>query len=318
VDFNSFDDAHNASVSGDTIQIYGRVIPLRDVTKRLVIMGFGYNFDVNPDLQAVGTDAPSSISAITFNSGSENSMIEGCEVNNGIELKTSNITIRRCSAIITLNNNDNSVNNTMIQSCVVRRCTMANENGKACNNTNIYNSILADIIFYNQASTGSIINCVGASHIVFGPQLHLNLASFLVKNCILPYYNNDNVYTVYENDFLALISHLPCHLEKNNRWSQNWGALFNRLGNADDGPSIYILPSFDEDYYILKAGSPAINGGFDAANNPTDAGIYGGEPAYRYKLSGVPAVPAIYKLTASDSSATSNPYNITISVRSNN
>ena len=69
---------------------------------------------------------------------------------------------------------------------------------------------------------------------------------------------------------------------------------------------------------LLKSGSLAIGGGTDLSGNPTDAGIYGGEAAFRYKLSGVPAVPAIYKLTAPSNSATSNPYNITISVRSNN
>ena len=58
VDFADFNAAQTASKAGDTIQIYGNVGSI-GIRKRLVIMGFGYNFDANPDLQAAGTDAPS-------------------------------------------------------------------------------------------------------------------------------------------------------------------------------------------------------------------------------------------------------------------
>ena len=103
----------------------------------------------------------------------------------------------------------------------------------------------------------------------------------------------------------------------NNRWSQDWALIFNRIAGSDNG-SYSGSGEFDEDWYVLNASSPAKNGGFDAADNPTDAGIYGGEPAYRYKLSGVPSIPAIYKLNLSNPATTANRYTVIISARSNN
>lgn len=188
----------------------------------------------------------------------------------------------------------------------------------ACINTQIYNSIIYTANFYDAGSSGSIINCVTASPNYGGGSLNLTNAGFLVKNCIIASYNANSINTVFENNFFG--SNQPATLPSgsNNRWGQDWASIFNRLGGSDDQVAWSNSEKFDENYYVLKAGSPAKNGGIDAANNATDAGIYGGELAYRYKLGGVPAVPSIYKLTAPNSAASSNPYNVTISVRSNN
>jgi hypothetical protein len=48
----------------------------------------------------------------------------------------------------------------------------------------------------------------------------------------------------------------------------------------------------------------------------TDMGIFGGTNPYL--LSGIPPVPTFYKLSAGSINATSNPYTVTFSVRSNN
>lgn len=62
----------------------------------------------------------------------------------------------------------------------------------------------------------------------------------------------------------------------------------------------------------LKAGSPAIGAG-DAG---IDCGMFAGTNPYR--LSGIPSIPVFYKLTAPSRTATTNPYTITFSVKSNN
>ena len=129
-------------------------------------------------------------------------------------------------------------------------------------------------------------------------------------------WNNYN--TVYENNFFSEAEPYILPVGSNNRWRQDWRMIFNRLGGNDDSGSWIKSPAFDEDWYVLKDNSPAKNGGFDSANNPTDAGIYGGEPAYRYKISGVPAVPAIYSLSGQAEATTGNPYSVTIGVKSNN
>ncbi|MBK8280919.1 MAG: hypothetical protein IPK94_12580 [Saprospiraceae bacterium] len=97
----------------------------------------------------------------------------------------------------------------------------------------------------------------------------------------------------------------------------------NKWGQLSD--SIFIVPNpdpmigyLDENNYQLRPNSPAKDFGIDLSGKPTDCGIFGGELAYRYKIGGQPAIPAFYKLSAPTNSASSNPYNITVSVRSNN
>ncbi len=325
VDYSSFADAHTAAANGDTIQVYGPNFS-GTINKRLVVMGFGYNLDANPGLQVVATDAPSGIS-LTFGAGSDSSVIEGCSGNFTVGGYTAadsvdNVQFKRCAGTFIFNNYyDVKVRNIKIYSSVVHNAYM---NYSAppflpVTNIQIYNSYINSVTLYLNGTTAGIINCVSTSPEYSGGNISFNAASVLVKNSMFNYTNiSSSVNTVYENNFFYEAQPAQPVPGSNNRWGQRWSNLFNRLGGSSDQPGYYNDPLFDEDYFVLKAGSLAINGGFDAANQPTDCGIFGGEPAFRYKISGIPAVPAIYKLTAPSTAATTNPYNVTISVRSNN
>ncbi len=59
VDYADLQSAQDAANAGDTIQIYTSIATNGTINKQLVIIGYGYNFDVNTGLQAIGTDAPS-------------------------------------------------------------------------------------------------------------------------------------------------------------------------------------------------------------------------------------------------------------------
>lgn len=313
VDYADFNSAHNASAAGDTIQVYASANGT--VSKRVVIIGFGYNFDVNQNLQATGGNSPSPVN-LSFELGSENSVIQGCS--GGITLITSNITIRRYFGSVTFQNQTRAISNTRLESSVLSSCNMATTAGNPCANTQIYNCILSNVNLYQAGTSGSIINCVTVNPSFQGSTINLNNAGFLVRNCILGNFDAGNTNTIWENNFFSVNQPGTLPAGSNNRWGQTWANLFNRLGGTTDNAGYYADGQFREEYFVLKPGSLAINAGFDGAGNPTDAGIFGGDAVYRYKLSGVPAVPAIYKLSAPSTSATSNPYNITISVRSNN
>jgi hypothetical protein len=317
IDYGTFDQAVAAAVTGDTLQIYGN--QNGTTNKRLVIIGFGYNFDVHPGLQAIGTESPSS-GTITFAAGSDSCTVEGMEINAYVH--SSKHTFRRCRGVFYIYNNVNPISNLKIISCIFLGGGMQYSNFP-CTNLQLYNCILGgglNMGATGNTSSGSIINCVTAPNNIIGNSefLSLGAAGFLVKNCILNYYSGSNTNTVYESNIFG--SGQPGTLPQgsNNKWSYAWSDLFNRLGGATDNPSYNASATFDENYFLLKAGSPAANAGFDASNSPTDCGIFGGEAAYYYRPSGVPAVPAVYKVTAASSAATTNPYNVTISVRSNN
>lgn len=324
VDYDDLQQAHNAAAAGDTIQIYTSSATSGIINKKLVIIGYGYNFDVNTNLQAIGTDAPSRAN-ITFAAGSDGSIVSGVSGTFAVgqvgTTPISNISFQRCNGVFNFLNyiNYGAISNIKITSCVVHGVQFYSSapSSNPVTNLQIYNCIIGGIISLQDPGTTAIIeNCVSASG---ASVLYLSDAGVVVKNCILgSAQTTTNINTIFESNFFGEAQPATLPAGSNNRWSQDWGVLFNRLGGTDNAPGNPGTVAFNENYYILKSGSPAINGGFDAANNPTNCGIYGGEAAYIYKLSGVPAVPAIYKLTAPGTAASSNPYNVTISVRSNN
>lgn len=317
IDYNTIALAHTAAVAGDTLQIYG--YQSGTINKRLVILGFGYNLDMHANLQAIGTEAPSTAN-ITFQTGSDSSIAEGLELTASIYV--SKVIIRRCRGDFYINNFSNPVSDVKIISCVLLSCII-NYATHPCTNLQIYNCILGGTINANTAgsiASGSVMNCVTAPTTLVGNAnyLYLGAANFLVKNTVIGYYVATNINTIYESNFFGSNQPATLPLGSNNRWAQTWDAVFLRLSGTSDQPGYAHSAQFNENYYTLRAGSPAINGGLDLSGNPTDAGIFGGEPAYRYRVAGIPAVPAIYKLTAPGAAATTNPYNVTISVRSNN
>ncbi len=328
--YNYFSDAVAAASAGDTIQIYANEstgAAVGNIDKKLVILGFGFNLDKHPGLQVFNTDQPSKVS-LSLLLGSDGTIISGVSGDIGIgnpygSGTISNITIERSNLSISISSyiTGNTVKDIFINRCVITLSLSHNPPySQPVKNIQINNCILnGGITLYDPGSTAYITNCVSANRA--GSYLSLHDAQVLVKNCIIyshDYYNY-NVNTIYENNFFGEAQPNPLPPGSNNRWSQDWATIFNRLGGTDDNAGYPGYDAFDESYYLLKSGSPAINGGINASNQPTDCGIFGGEPAYKYVISGIPPIPAIYQLTPpADPKVTTNPYTFTISVRSNN
>lgn len=320
VDFASVDAAENAAATGDTIQIYGNVSG-GTLNKRLVILGFGYNFDIHPGLQVIGTEFPSN-TTVTFATGSDGSIVSGVSGTfniggSGIP-SISNITLQRCYGNFYLQNYQSysQISDIKIISSVIISGGMQWNSAAdyPVNNLQVFNCYVAGFSLYKTGTSAVFINCVGPA---VTWMILPNEANVLVRNCILYGIHPSTTNTIFENNFIITAQPSTLPPGTNNRWGQSFANLFQRVG-SDDNPSYHAYGVFDENYFILKPGSPAINGGFDGNNNPTDCGIFGGEAPYVYKPSGVPAIPAIYKLTAPALNATTNPYNVTISVKSNN
>jgi hypothetical protein len=68
---------------------------------------------------------------------------------------------------------------------------------------------------------------------------------------------------------------------------------------------------YTDNHYTLKAGSPAIGAGVSGE----DCGIFGGDGAY--KLSGIPAIPAIFQAVIPATANTGDGITITIKSKTN-
>lgn len=324
IDYSSMQPAIDASAAGDTIQVYGS--QSGTVSKRLVIIGFGYNLDVHPTLQAIGTHTPSNVS-LTLGAGSDGTIVTGVsgiytiyDASNA-HTTIAGITFQRCYGSFNLYNNSGYglISNIKIVSSVITSGGMpwSADADYPVNNLQVFNCIVYGFTLYKAGTTASFINCATPSPDLVGNYaIALNNASALVKNSIIGGAGTaTNINTVYENNLFAEAQPAQLPAGSNNKWGQTWTSIFN---GATSNMSYMNNAEFDENYYALKAGSPAINGGINGAGQATNCGIFGGEAIYVYRLSGIPAIPSFYKISAPSLSATTNPYNVTISVRSNN
>ena len=314
VDFTSITAANDSAKVGDTIQIYGS--QGGSINKRLVILGFGYNFIAYPGLQAdpgipnVNLDNLSSVNSISLDIGSDSSIIEGCS--GSIYVSSNNIIVRRCYSVrVFLYDNEFSINKLRIYSCYSITVTSYSsftglQNKFPSKNIEIFNCYSGTLTLNGENSTGSIINCYQVY------PYNNEKSKILYKNSIVQYhvvYFPSNLNTIYDNNIFISGSSATNLPGSNNKYNVVQDSIFvfdPALNNSD------------ENNYQLRPNSPAKNFGIDLSGNPTDCGIFGGELAYRYKIGGQPAIPAFYKLSAPTNAASSNPYNITVSVRSNN
>ena len=99
-DFTTLQDAHDGASAGDTIHVLGSKQSYGNLTctKQLHIFGPGYTLITNqPGILPITAQAQT----ITFNSGSEFSTFEGLALN-GINIRASDITIKRCELTVIL------------------------------------------------------------------------------------------------------------------------------------------------------------------------------------------------------------------------
>lgn len=312
VDYTTITEANDSAKLGDTIQIYGNISG-GVINKRLVILGFGYNLiahpglQSNPGFQSNATDGLSQISFLTLDPGCDSSIIEGCYLNQ-IYITSNKVIIRRCTGFAYLYNYATGVNDLKMYSCYSFSVSMYSQinlptYGYPCKNIQIYNSIGSYLTLYGNESNGSIINCVNSYP-------NTENARILIKNSIGSFQVGGN--NIWNNNIFSNNEPTPALPGMNNKFAQSYDSIFV-TPNPDP-----TIGSLDENNYQLRPNSPAKNFGIDLSGKATDCGIFGGELTYRYKIGGQPAIPAFYKLSAPTNSASSNPYNITVSIRSNN
>lgn len=304
-DYADFQSAHDAAVAGDTLLFYPGTNYTGNASKRLVYMGYGYfvsGTDANAGLQLISGTLRLLIHLL---GGSEESHFEGIGDNNGslqlyIDIPINDITVRRCNGVYVHSSISGDCSNwQIIQSYNVAIYPAGGGGTMRLLNLRVENCHISYFNLSNlpAGSSGQVSNCVINSGV------DLTGASIYFQNNICQGASFTGAAgTLFENNLFDFSEGAYSITGgQGNQFSVDMSNVFvGPTGNSTDGQ------------WQLKAGSPAIGAGAGG----TDCGMFGGTNPYR--LSGIPSIPVFYKLTAPSRTATTNPYTITFSVKSNN
>jgi hypothetical protein len=334
VDFTAVTSAVTAAATNDTIQIYPGINisngSIYGLNKKLVFIGAGYFLNNNPNLQ-IATD--SALLQLNMDTGASGSIFEGLAIapefpagfvlSGGIIVQ--NLLFKRCKIIpspyqnnplgFSLNSAGDSLKNITFSQCYFSNISII---FSGTDNTKIAGIDFQNCIFDNSNGPSAQFYTSGTTGII---------TNITFENCNsngFPTYEDANISTYYRNCIFRNEPGAPnsdvfdyCTFESNSAThfvtgtSDQFGKLLTDVFSGD----VSSGTEWDATW-TLKSGSPAIGYGRDFSNNVIDAGAFGS--VNPYTLSGIPPVPAFYKLTSPTDAATTNPYTITFSVRANN
>lgn len=298
-DFTSIQAAHDAVtvLAGDTLHLesspktYGDLVS----TKKLIILGPGYFLHLNLNQQSSPTTA--TITSFKLNTGSSGTVISGLSITGNNYIYTGDVTITRnyVDDAIYLSR-DYSYGNVIISGNYgINNINHTGASGTSLiTNVLILNNVIGYVSLLNQYS-GTFANNIVSS-------VSNTIYNFVIKNNICTSTSNTAVFggssNLISNNICSSALGLPAG--NGNQTSVSMTIVFvGATGYSTDGQ------------WQLAINSPAKGAGL----NGEDCGIYGGNSPYR--LSGLPKIPSIYKLSA-PSNSNGNILPITISIKSNN
>jgi hypothetical protein len=314
-DFSTFQEAHDAASTGDTIYVegtgfdnhYGEVV----ISKKLIVIGPGYFLLDNDSTQA--NHIVARFQGITINPGAEGTEIYGLQLHwggsgyRGIVINASNITIARNyfsddrSKIYFGNYAINNI--AILQNFAWEISAVINYTGTAHNILIANNFIRASI---SNVASGVIVNnvirySISASYsqiknnILYGSSGEYPLAGS---------YTSTENYVAYNLVSGSLGAYPPSPYGPGNVANVDMTTVFVNFPGTSN-------PGVDNNWLLNPTGPAA-----GAGENGIDCGIFGGVTPY--VLSGLAPIPRIYEadVPISGSAATGLP--VTIKVKSQN
>jgi hypothetical protein len=342
LDYLNFQAAHNASSTGDTIQLYpstgGAATYSGSISKQLVIMGPGYFTNsyylttgefANTDLQNMAGSVTSC--NFTLDYGSAGTIIMGL---NGITINTvnraeaiSNIIVTRCRNVNIGFDNTGNCDNWNISKCygvtISQTGTGSSFTGdRTIDNLSIRNCVIFSSIALATSPQGTYANnTIYNCNFLSGYSLALSNAIFTVQNCI---FQGQSFTGITNTSFKQNLTTVATSTTGVNNTAPNAGNQFSvNLANIYDGYPTNTNLSPDNRFRMKTGGTtatnPALQGGFlPGTSTPTQCGIYGGATGDPYVLSGIAPIPVYYQVTAPSAITSGTNYTITFSIRSNN
>jgi len=343
-DYSTFALAYTAAAAGDTILVFPGIPAISQIfTKRLIVIGPGNWLNAlatpkgNANLQAfAGTVG---IGSMTFNAGSDGSVVMGLEGGIIYIGAVNNIIIRRnreLTVYVTAINAITVANNIQIIENYRVAITNVYANGSSVTNMNVSNNFITSFSTLPlNTYSGNISNNVwaldgtipasngGTSTLTGTPDINLGGGAYLFQNNIIASYTNAIAASNYNYFSFAggsnTIFNNNLALQTGAGPSQAWGtgtgnaitAIANAANIFDGFPAIGAFSA--DARYRLKAGSPALTVGAGS----TPIGMFAG--AAPYKLSMIPTIPSIYQLSSPQGNNPSgNTIQINVSTRGNN
>ena len=281
--------------AGDTLYVEGSSTSYGDITlnKSLVILGAGYFLSDNDSTQFFAY--PSKLDRLSISSGAQGSFIAGLYISyssndNTVTINTDNITISRCFIENTCSSVYFPINiNSGVKNITIKGCFIYSYNYEAINLSGSNDNITI---------SNNIIKC--------GTKTSGKTAIYMPTSCKNTYITNN----VIIGDLYAYSSYVANNIQIRgslyNDQTNYYSIFYNNIGNSTqfgttngNQSNVNMTDVFTygpsgenvDNHYRLKAGSPAIGAGYSGE----DCGAFGGSDPY--KLSGLPAIPAIFNGT---------------------
>lgn len=305
--------------NGDTVHVEGSpvIYGVSTVTKRLVLIGTGYLLTDNPN--SANNTLESKVSRLIFDAGSEGSQVMGL-------------------SIVAAGNVADAVVYVLVDGVTVKRCRIesAVAFGTALNDVYILQNLFPNVINSNVLQTNGNVFFIPPANITFnnnicqktmrwGAPLTNPTTFWPVLQC------NNNVFdgpdnlaapnlafstNEFRNNILMPVNAVVNISAPAGAISYNIGSLPTQFGTTDNNlvvpaiTSLFQSSNSTDGVYQIATGSQAKNNGSDG----TDRGVFGGlVVSNRYTLSGLAAIPVIYKVVSAGASA--GDLNVTIQAR---
>lgn len=272
-DFKTIQAAHDGASAGDTIYCVGSAQSLGNATftKGLTVIGPGYFLSENSGLQANPSSAK--LGSLTFNKGSEGSVITGCEIQGTLTINTSNISIVR-NYLSYAGANTSIALAPQIANIYVQQNFVLNGGylgyGQAIGSGGNDGPIFL---------TNNYINCVGGSAyaIQFSSTDNATIENNVITGNITCYNSTFQNNIIISGTFSGTGNGIFNNICNSNQFSNTNGNIPNT-----DTSTVFVNTGTTDGRFQLKAGSPAKGAGIGGV----DIGMFGG--INPYVLSGVP------------------------------
>ena len=305
-DFTTAQAAHDAAavVTNDTLYFNGSGTSYGDLTlnKRLYVFGPGYFLTQNPQTQAAPD--PAILGTLRVNPSAAGSIVTGMTVYRAW-LFASNTLFKRnrveSNTYAVLIGDNGQVAGTYTPSnvlCIQNYVTTVNGNralwvASGCSNIIVTNNLLYAGNNPGYEAVYALSSMIFSNNVVYGV---LNTTSTNVTNTYLYGGSLGGGSNSYNNNICD-----------GTQFPTGSGNIQNQVI-----ANVCVNSGSPDGAFVLKTGSPAIGTGVGGV----DMGLYGG--ADPYVLSGLPAIPAIWSISAPSSGSGASGLNVNIKAKSHN